>query len=55
MAESRRAMTERHVRDGRQRALVAGQRTAGHDIRTSFERSLAVFEDDLRAIRGGSK
>src|ERR1051326_3718091 len=62
MAESRRAMAERHVQEGRrtverQRELVARQKAFGHDTTASetllgqFERTLAGFEEHLDSIR----
>jgi hypothetical protein len=57
----RLTLAERHVREGRavverQREIVAKQIAAGRDATTSrllleqFERSLAIFEDDLAAL-----
>jgi hypothetical protein len=59
--ESKLAMAARHVAAGRkvvvrQRALVARQKTAGHDTFLSerllgqFERSLLIFESHLREV-----
>jgi len=61
MGESRFAMAQRHVREGRpiverQRQLVLGQQQRGYDTTASesllrtFERTLDVFESDLAAI-----
>ena len=61
MGESRFAMAQRHVREGRriverQRQLVLGQQQQGYDTTASesllraFERTLDVFESDLAAI-----
>lgn len=56
----------RHVRDGKrivagQRALIAKQKEGGRDTEAAesllvqFERALAIFEDDLRAIQNAIK
>ena len=61
MAEEPRAMAERHVREGRrtverQREIIARQKQQGVDtaaaeaLLLTFERSLAIFEDDLCKI-----
>jgi len=61
VVETRLAMAERHVREGRrtierQRELIASQTArrvdtvASEALLQSFERSLAIFEDDLRRI-----
>jgi hypothetical protein len=60
ITETKLAMASRHVADGRrvlerQRALITSQRKAGLDTSASeelldlFERTQAIFEDDLRA------
>jgi hypothetical protein len=60
--ESRLEMAIRHVRVGReiverQRRLIAAQRGRGHStcyaesLLATFERSLAVFEDDLASLQ----
>jgi hypothetical protein len=61
---SKRKLEEalRHVMDGRrivsqQRQLIAEQKAAGYDtlfaeqILNQFERTLAIFEDDLRELQ----
>jgi hypothetical protein len=61
MPEDCRAMAERHVITGRrtvarQREIIARLKSLGRDTHESerlldtFERSLAIFEDDLRRI-----
>jgi hypothetical protein len=61
MAETRRQKALRHVLKGRtivaaQRALIASRRSEGkdtadaEDLLSAFERSQAIFEDDLRAL-----
>ena len=61
IAESKRVRATRHVTEGRQvvarqRELVAIQKKAGQETFVSegllaqFERTLAIFEEDLRAI-----
>lgn len=62
MLETRREMAERHVRRGReivlrQQQLLAQGRARGRHTETeellleAFERSLAIFEQDLNAVR----
>jgi len=62
ITETRLAQSARHVAEGkrivaRQRELVAKGKAAGHDtfnaerLLDQFERTLAIFEDDLRAIQ----
>jgi hypothetical protein len=62
MLETRREMAERHVRRGReivlrQQQLLAQGRARGRPTETeellleAFERSLAIFEQDLNAVR----
>jgi hypothetical protein len=66
ITESKQAQARRHVAEGRwivtrQRALVAGQKQAGRDTLLSenllaqFERTLSIFEHDLRAIEQDSR
>ena len=61
-AETKLDQAARHVAEGkrivaRQRALIARRKEGGHDttfaedLLAQFERTLAVFEDDLLAIR----
>ncbi len=65
-AETTLEQAIRHVRDGKriidqQRALIAKQKEEGHDTEAAdslliqFERALAIFEDDLRAIQDAIK
>ena len=65
-AETTLEQAIRHVRDGKrvvaaQRALIAKQKGEDRDTQTAesllvqFERALAIFEDDLRAIQDAIK
>ena len=64
MTETRREMALRHVISGRrivaaQRGRVAQLRATGKDateaeaLRAQYERSLAIFEDDLARLERG--
>ncbi|HEY1239644.1 MAG TPA: hypothetical protein VGF16_03760 [Bryobacteraceae bacterium] len=65
-AETKLEQAIRHVRDGKrivaaQRVLIAKRKEGGHDTEAAenllaqFERSLEIFEADLRAIQDALK